>query len=218
MYQPWKGLLTQHNIELVALEYPARGRRFCDEPIASVTALADDLLNQIKPLINRHDDFAFFGHSLGGLVCFETARLLKKLTLPCPSKLIISARQGPLCQLPACLSSKASDDEIIKTLKQMGGMSDEVLAHTELMALMLPIIKADLALNEQYRCHDKTPVSMPITAIYGLRDPVVEGSNVSQWHSFTEDKFELIAMPGDHFYFKQDWDPFLKILVQQINI
>jgi len=217
MYQPWKVLLAQHNIELVALEYPARGTRFCDSPVNSITALTHDLLNQIKPKLAHTTEFAFLGHSLGGLVCFETTRLLSKLKLPLPSQLIISARQGPLCNLPSSLLSKQTDEEIIKTLKTMGGIADEVFEHTELMALMLPIIRADLKLNEEYRCCDISAISVPITAIYGSHDPVVEKRNVEQWHSFTNSEFELIEMSGDHFYFNQDLPLFLATLVQRLH-
>lgn len=217
MYQPWKVLLAQHNIELVALEYPARGIRFSDKPVDSIAELTHDLLNQIKPKIKHATEFAFLGHSLGGLVCFETTRLLSKLKLPLPSKLIVSARQGPLCHLPSSLSSRQTDDKIIKTLKTMGGITDEVLAHTELMALMLPIIRADLKLNEEYRCSDTSAISVPITAIYGSHDPVVEKRNVEQWYAFTESEFELIEMPGDHFYFNQNLQLFVTTIAQQLH-
>ncbi|MGW2598849.1 alpha/beta fold hydrolase [Streptomyces klenkii] len=75
-YAPWPALLPD-TIECSAIQLPGRGAR-ADEPshtaphhLASLLAEAVDSQDDSRP-------FALFGHSLGALLAFETARCLRR--------------------------------------------------------------------------------------------------------------------------------------------
>jgi len=214
MYHAWVNKVKLHHIKLITLEYHGRGTRFSEPFAPSINSLCQDLLRQIKPYLAPHQPIAFFGHSLGGLVCFEMARLMKKQGMPLPAHLIISSRQSPLCTPPTMLSPVRSDDELTETLFNMGGLPESILAHSELMALLLPIIRSDLNLNQRYWCNDLSSLPIPITTIYGNQDPVIKRDNVLKWQQFTDREFKILTMSGDHFYFNKETDKFLLNLIE----
>jgi len=215
MYNSWTNKLKSYSINLITLEYPGRGTRFSEPLSLSIDALCRDLLKNIKPYLtlNNHP-IVFFGHSLGGLVCFEMARLMLEKEIPLPAHLIISSRQSPLCTINSMLSSNRSDNELTETLFKMGGLPRSVLKNSELMTLLLPIIRSDLSINECYQCNNLSPLPIPITTIYGTQDPVITRDNVLAWQQFTDQKIKIIPMPGGHFYFNNQTDKFLLNLIE----
>jgi len=215
MYNSWTNKLKSYSINLITLEYPGRGTRFSEPLSLSIDALCRDLLKNIKPYLtlNNHP-IVFFGHSLGGLVCFEMARLMLEKEIPLPAHLIISSRQSPLCTINSMLSSNRSDNELTETLFKMGGLPRSVLKNSELMTLLLPIIRSDLSINECYQCNNLSPLPIPITTIYGTQDPVITRDNVLAWQQFTDQKIKITPMPGGHFYFNNQTDKFLLNLIE----
>ena len=61
-------------IEVVAIEPPGRLGRIEEKPISDVDEFVDKLVFEMRGLLDR--PFAFFGHCLGGLTMYETARRL----------------------------------------------------------------------------------------------------------------------------------------------
>ena len=213
MYHAWIQPLREHNINVVALEYPGRGSRFGEPFVNSIQALCEDLCSQIEEYLSKSSEFAFFGHSLGGLVSFECTRLIFKKHHRLPTHLFVSSRHSPNNKVASSLSNSSSDSELTATLTQMGGLPIDILANCELMELLLPIIRSDLNLNEQYENVDPSKIAVPITAVYGDIDPVVDRDKIQQWREFTQSDFKLLEMRGDHFYFHSDLKQLLPSLI-----
>src|SRR5574338_625877 len=55
---------------------PGRGRRAAEPPFRNLHLLVKSLADAIEPQISL--PFAFFGHSMGALIAFELARLLRR--------------------------------------------------------------------------------------------------------------------------------------------
>lgn len=75
-YRPLSRQLKPH-IEVRAVQYPGRQDRRHEPPAAGIRELAAVVAGKLED-----DDgaapFAFFGHSMGALVAYETARLLEQ--------------------------------------------------------------------------------------------------------------------------------------------
>ena len=78
-YRPWAEALTA-DVELVAVDPPGRANRIHEAPIDNLEDFLAALVPAMTPFLDKPS--AFFGHCLGGLTAFETARRLQ--------------RQGPL--------------------------------------------------------------------------------------------------------------------------
>ncbi|UDM34405.1 hypothetical protein MJO63_24100 [Mycobacterium ulcerans] len=68
------------------------------------------------------------------------------------------------------------------------------------MDLMLPIARADLTACEEYLYRPAPPLSCPITALGGVGDVTFDQSELTRWGEMTSATFEVVAMPGGHFF------------------
>jgi medium-chain acyl-[acyl-carrier-protein] hydrolase len=70
----------------------------------------------------------------------------------------------------------------------------------ELIAALLPALRADLALADAYAVEPGDRVSCPITA-FGGADDVAHSGSLQSWRDFTRGRFRTRIFPGGHFYF-----------------
>src|SRR5688572_3623984 len=111
---------------------PGREARLRDPGFVHVDPLVLATGEAIKPYL--HQPFAFFGHSMGGLVSFELARQLRRAHGIEPRALFVSGRPAP--QLPVeATTYNLPHDEFIQDLRHRGGTPEEVLRHEELLEL-----------------------------------------------------------------------------------
>jgi medium-chain acyl-[acyl-carrier-protein] hydrolase len=73
LFHHW-GAKLPADIEICAIKLPGRENRLSEPPFVRVAPLVQALVEGLMPYLDR--PFAFFGHSLGGLVSFELAHEL----------------------------------------------------------------------------------------------------------------------------------------------
>ena len=73
-YTKWRDLLPD-NIDLCPVQLPGRANRIGEECFSDIEPLVSQLAELIYPLLDM--PFAFFGHSMGGLISFELTKLLE---------------------------------------------------------------------------------------------------------------------------------------------
>ncbi|RKH39255.1 thioesterase, partial [Corallococcus sp. AB050B] len=83
-YVRWADLLP--DLEVWGVQFPGRGARAEEAPFTRLNELVDALVRAV----DFGASFAFFGHSLGALVAFETARRLRDLGRTPPDALFLS--------------------------------------------------------------------------------------------------------------------------------
>lgn len=207
-FSAWCAALPD-SIEGWIVHYPGRGSRFNEPLIEEVLELAEGLARAIEPLLEK--SFSFFGHSLGGLIAFELARLLRRKNLH-PDLLFISACAAPhlprvhppIHHLPAA--------EFLSELKSMNGVPAQLLQNDEAMRLLLPILRADFRAFENYVHAADEPLSCPIVAFGSLDDPRMSREYIEGWSLHTTAIFKSFFFPGKHFFIHEAKDPILAML------
>jgi medium-chain acyl-[acyl-carrier-protein] hydrolase len=144
--------------------------------------------------------FAFLGHSTGALLAYEIARRLRREGEPAPAHLIASGRWAPHLRDPEPPVNALPRDELVAALRRYGGTPEEVLQHGELLDLMLPLLRADFSVGDNYVYAPEPPLEVPITAIGGVADPRVTRESLVAWGEHTAAGFEHHMFPGDHFF------------------
>jgi medium-chain acyl-[acyl-carrier-protein] hydrolase len=187
-----------------------------EPPYTRLQPLVEAAAQAFLPYLNK--PFAFFGHSLGALVSFELARYLRKEYGVHPVHLFVSSHTAP--QIPDIDPPihDLPEPEFIEKIRGLNGMSKEVLENTELMELLLPILRADFAICETYTYENDSPLDCPITALGGLLDEHVSRVDLEAWCEQTDDSFSLHLFPGDHFYLNTDQSLLLRTLAQKLTI
>lgn len=198
MFRPWLPLLPA-DIELVIAHLPGRESRW-SEP--AVTHIAD-VVTALEQAIRLHvqPPYVFYGHSLGALIAYELARRLDSSAVSRPLHLFASAHRAP--QRPnrhPRLSDLPDAAFLTEVNRRHGGIPESVAANRELMDLMLPSLRADYRVFEDYVHGTAPPINCPITALFGTADTHVTSEDVAPWRDVTSAGFELRDFPGGHFF------------------
>ncbi|MFE5756534.1 thioesterase II family protein [Streptomyces massasporeus] len=213
-FQPLSRRLRPH-IEVRAVQYPGRQDRRLEMPVADIGELAAIVARKLQ------DDetampFAFFGHSMGALVAYETARILEERGAPSPRRLFLSARgapgprRSPHDVLP-------DDDAILAAVRRLGGTGVTLLDDPELVAMVLPALRADYAALAAYSWTPREPLRTPVTVLCGDADPVVSVEEAAGWRAFTRAETEVRVFPGGHFYVDQRLDDVAEVVLRGVR-
>lgn len=197
-FDGWQALLDP-SVQMVTVELPGRGRNLACAPYTSIAAIVEELA-AVVPADAAQMPFAFYGHSMGALIAFELSRLLQAREARMPVKLLVSGCSAPSAERTGRMHLMG-DDELIERLRQYNGTPPEVLAHRELMALMLPTIRADFSVVETYRYRPGPDLSVPIAAMAGTGD-----GYLSTFEGWTQESrvCSLRWFEGDHFFIKKE--------------
>ncbi|WP_455893777.1 thioesterase II family protein [Pseudomonas palmensis] len=183
--------------ELYAVELPGRSRRLREPFARSVTEVAAAFAEQCQALPDK--PLVLFGHSLGALLAYETARVLLAQGVRKPVHLLVSSRQSP-DWLPVCAGLPALNDQALRDyLANLAGTPREVLANQAMMDLAVPILQADLELILGYRHAHVRGLDIPVDAFGGMGDEQVRFESLGCWQRVTEGGFSLRMIEGGHF-------------------
>lgn len=92
IFRTWSKYLPT-NIEVCPIEFPGRRTKIKSPLFRKIEPLVEIIFNDIRPYLDK--PFAFFAHSMGGLISFEVTRLLRRKLNKNPTHLLISARRAP---------------------------------------------------------------------------------------------------------------------------
>jgi len=213
IFRSWQENLSEM-IEVCPVQLPGRGSRI-KEPACTEM---NQLVRSAGDALARHLDkpFAFFGHSMGALIGFELARHLRSEYGTEPVHLFVSGRCSPQT-MSEPFDPELLNSELAQMLRGCNGTPEEVLEDPELMELVLPIIRADLALCKSYIYTAGLPFSFSITAFGGLDDHGVPRHCIEGWREHTTGPFVLRMLRGDHFFLNTSRLPLLEAISKELE-
>lgn len=199
VYRPF-AIALPASIELLAVQLPGRENRLREPALTSVQGIVDALLPHLASQLDR--PFAFFGHSMGGLIAFEVARALADRGLPGPARLVASARRAPhLTESDPPLHALPDDAFIAELDRRYGGIPAEILQHRDLLDLLLPAMRADMTAIETYRHQPGPLLDCPITVYGGTGDARARHEVLAPWQEHSQSPVQVQQFRGGHFYF-----------------
>lgn len=200
MYQSWGSLLP--NAELALVQLPGRDSRITENLHTNLYPLIEELADGLVSHLDR--PFAFFGHSMGSLLAFETARQLRRKRAAQPVRLFVSARTAPHMPEPHQEIYQLAEPAFIRMTENLyGAMPDVIRQDPEILRLFLQIMRADLTMTGTYNYMDEAPLDIPITVYGGMEDRSVTEAALHTWSSQTTASFRLLMLPGDHFFIQR---------------
>lgn len=199
-YRKWSSLLPT-GVQLFAAQMPGREERFVEPPLRDLDAVLRHLAAAIEPLLDR--PFMFFGHSLGALIAYELTQLLRARGRPMPAHLFVSGRRAPCVPIGRRPFHDLPDDELIREIGKLNGTAEGILQNDELMALVLPTLRADFAIHDTYRYREQDALDVPFSVFGGLDDTTSTTENLSAWESLTTRGARLSLFKGGHFFIEE---------------
>jgi surfactin synthase thioesterase subunit len=199
-YRLWPAGLPS-GLELCAVQLPGRETRFGEPALSSIA----DIVQALVPALEPHLDlpFAFFGHSMGAVIASEVARALGLRGSRLPEHLVVSARRPPhVPDLGPPLHGLPDAEFAAEINRRYGGIPEELLQHADVMALLLPSLRADITALETHRPSQREPLDIPITVLGGSHDSLTPREHLDAWQGETRRDFRIRVFDGDHFYLK----------------
>ncbi|MEE4488677.1 thioesterase II family protein [Streptomyces sp. BE230] len=203
------------HFDMVAVQYPGRQDRYREAPFTSVAPLVEAVAGELARELAADPGrpYALFGHSMGALVAFETARLLAGSELPSPQRLFLSGRGAP--DVRAKIRYDLYDDDaVLAQVRRLGGTDQVMLDNPDVLEMVLPALRADYRALGAYRWNGGAPLATPITALIGDSDPVVTVEEARTWREQTSGDFAFKVFPGGHFYLSDHVDQVAATLVE----
>jgi surfactin synthase thioesterase subunit len=186
-------------VRICPLQLPGREDRFDEPPFTDVPAAVEDLLPSALDLVAGSPVVAVFGHSLGAVLAYELAHRLRQLPRPELVRVFVSGSPGPWTRREI-RATGMSDEDFLRQVRGFAGYTHPALEHPELREMLLPTLRADVAMHENYLAASAEPLDVPITSIRGADDELVSPEQAAEWQAATTAGCELREVPGNHMY------------------
>jgi len=217
VYRTWVQSIDD-DIEVIAIEPPGRLNRVAEEPVSDIYEFVEHVTSEVRDKLDR--PFAFFGHCLGGLTMYETARRLIQTTSRRPRHLFVSGARPPdkladqgdfeqqllrdlmgLAGFRINLPSHAQPEDVFAEVIRRFNIlaTEQLLEEPELRKLMLPVVRAEFRMANNYIFRPEPPWDIPITCFYALQDPYVTRDHALGWGRFTNSRLQTYVRAGAHF-------------------
>jgi surfactin synthase thioesterase subunit len=197
------------------VRFPGRETRGAEAPFDRMQPLVSALAAAIQPFLDG--PFAFFGHSMGAAVAFELARELRRLHLPQPRLLVVSAARAPQFRRGYIPPPSPSEEQFLSELRRLDGLPAEALADPALLAAILPALTADAALYRGYVYAEGEPLACAIRAYGGESDPNIRPEHLDAWAEQTTADFRVRLFPGGHFFLHAAREALLAALEEDLQ-
>lgn len=212
LYRRWSQRLPAQ-VQVVPLELPGHGARRDQPAHEQWPALIDGLCADWRAARHPALPFAVFGHSMGALVGLELLHALRGRGLGEAVWLGASASVGPVCRALETDWLECGVDRMIDKLRALGGTPEAFLADRDLIAFLLPTLRADFHLCGTYTAGGaaREPLDCRLTVFTGRDDPAtVREQDVLRWRDETRGAFARRAFEGGHFYLDEALDAVLE--------
>jgi surfactin synthase thioesterase subunit len=199
VYRPWGARFPDY-VDVCPVELPGRGTRFGEPHVQDPEALFAEL----EPLSTLGDlPTVYFGHSLGGRIAFALAHGGKRV-----DALIVSGSRPAHIPQPTIRSS-LDRTALVQELARLGGTPRAVLDDSEMLDLMLPLVRADFRLLETLVARPDDKLACPLVALAATDDREVPLEESERWEVHAAGKYRLEKFDGGHFFLSTRLDKVL---------
>lgn len=188
------------SIEPICIQLPGRESRIQEASYCDMDLLVADLAVELAQAIKK--PFIFWGHSMGAVIAYEAIKKLMAIHPMPPQLFIASGRQAPYIQgkIYKKSVSEMNDHELIDHLISLNNKERSIYENADLVALILPRIRADFTVLENYSLLNREKLNCPISVLHGSLDHMVSLEGSLAWGEYTDLAFKHEIIEGGHFF------------------
>lgn len=215
-YRPWAAMAGDA-AEILPLQLPGRERLIDDEPHRDVHRAVDGLVVQLRERLGAGDHrVALFGHSLGAVLAYELAHRLVAEPGVELVHLFVSGSPVP-DRGREQRAGGLSDEDFLTRVRELAGYSHPALDDPEMRELILPTLRADVEMHENYVPSTRLPLDAPLTVVRGEDDDLVTHDDAASWIKATGRDFEHVELPGGHMYLTESAPALVGLIVSTLR-
>lgn len=202
-------------VDVYGVQYPGRGDRFNEPLVDDVRESAWQIAGAVAPLTDR--PVTLFGHSVGAILAYETARFLEGEGYGVDCLFVSGARAPHDPQLGQEACAALDDDALASVVGRLGGADAEFLANRELRDVVLPVVRNDYRAVETYEHRSGQPLRCRLVSVVGERAPLTTPQDAMLWGDLTQNNFALHTFSGGHFYLAQCRTDLIRIVLGHLT-
>ncbi|MBQ0891361.1 thioesterase [Streptomyces sp. RM72] len=199
-FRDWQARLGPE-VQVLPVQLPGRERRVQEPRVRDMDVLVRELDRELDPYLSQPEvPYALYGHSMGALVAYRLARHRAAEGRSMPVVLLAGAHPAP--QRPQRLREvpEVSEGELVEWLVGIGGLSRQLLHHSEWLRWALSLVRDDLALCASHDPGDVDRLPLPLHVFTGHDDPLVTAGDAEAWAELTSVSCDVHRLPGGHFF------------------
>lgn len=211
-FVPWLRALPEH-VNLAAVNPPGRFPRASLEPWQTV----DECTREISAAFHDEplDHLVVVGASLGGLLAFETARVLTVMNRP-PTLLCVIAAYPPCFY--GTPSGVRSRKDVLEIALLTRAVPVALTRHPDFDRLILGPLAADMQMTDEYVARSQDTVGIPLLAVAGDADDVAPGTVVTEWANVAAGEFSFHVLAGDHSVHKSQAPAIIDLITRHASV
>lgn len=211
----WSSRLGDH-IELVVVRLPGHGQRRDEAPYESWPLLLEAVFCALQPLLS--EPHALFGHGLGGLLAYETAKYAQAHYPGQTHHLFVSACRSPDSPAGRPLLHELAPTAFREATLTLGATPIEMARDEADLQRYEALLRNDLKLFETWYDTSSGSLEVPLTALYGSEDDLAPAGHMLNWREFTQREFELIEVAGNHFFITSQRQRLLQVINTHLGL
>lgn len=191
------------SIKPVPMELAGRGSRLSEQRFTDAEKCAGDIFLHNREIFEE-GNYAFFGHSLGTIIAYEVAKIIKKCGLPSPEHIFFSGRPAPHSRYVSSITgiSDQTDEDFVKAFSAYGGLPETITDNPEMLGMILPILRDDVVMADKYHpVVNGDEIDCNISVLFGRGDKIYSGEDIELWKECTTGSCSELGFDGNHFYF-----------------
>ncbi|MEV4131793.1 thioesterase domain-containing protein [Dactylosporangium sp. NPDC049742] len=196
VYQGMAALLPSW-IEVMAVQPPGHEDRSREPLPASIPGLVTACAIALRPYTTM--PYALYGHCAGALLAHEVAHEMGRRFGTWPQRLIAAEQPAPQAPPPPAPLHLRSDEDLLASIRDRGGLPAAVAGNAQLLEFLLPVLRHDFALWENYRHRHRPPLPVPITTVRGTAGSVDETA-LAGWAEQTTAGRTGVTVEGGHYF------------------
>lgn len=214
VFRSWQSRVPS-GVGVTGIRLPGREQRFRERAFDSWPEALEALTEALAAETER-GPYAFFGHSLGARLSYELTHRLTAGGHRPPELLVVSACRAPGVEPRWPPMHSMDGPTLYERLRVMDGVPAEVLANDALMALLEPVLRADLRLAETW---EPSPgrVEAPILALCGDDDDIDPYEDMIGWRHHTTGTFAIRPFPAGHFFPRDEEEAVLAAISERLT-
>jgi len=198
------------DVEVLSCQLPGREKRRTEPFVKSAQEAANDIFKVLndRNILNERVPYIFLAHSMGSFIAYEILVKIREVgNIPKPAYVFISCFPSP--DIPEELrpwrkNAKLSEEELKKECKMWD--VNAIIFQKDVWVRYLPMLRADFTLFDSYIFdQDKfAPFDIPMHVFYANKDRMVSEKLVKGWESFTNGRFDVKCLQGNHLFIYDD--------------
>lgn len=200
-YRRWPTTLPD-GIEVAFVQFPGRTPGSTETPLTRMVDLVDFACRAIEA--DADLPYALFGHSMGAAIAYEVTSRLERAGSHRPDHLFVSGRRSPSERRPTDPIRDLPDAQFVAELgDRYGAIPDAIRNEPDVLAMFLPILRADVTVFETYERLSDHRVACPVSAFGGADDRNPTPQELAGWSEVATRSVPVEVFPGDHFYINE---------------